>query len=406
MRKIINTPTTYIYFLFSVGIAVQIFSLILFGGNFLEKIVFDFSYFVDFFDHVRRFYLGLNNVYAEGMHACFPPLAYCMYYIISRILYKDNISKPETINTSGSGMLLICMLTAIFMMFFIFAFFRLYHGKSIASKKWMAALFMCSYPFWLAIERGNMSLFVLILLMYAMALKDSTKSWEREVALLLFAVAAALKLYPAVFGLLYLFSKRYKEAARLIIYGVLFFFLPFVFFQGMLGFQIFLHNLNAVGSGATGVTIVGICGRVGLKLGMSLERGHAIGRIISYLYFGIAIIYSCYRKDTWRTVMFLSSLMIIFVAASGTYCLIYCTIPFICYMNELKEIQNYTKMHYVYATLFVLIFSAYPIKALGSSGALYIAFYLLIAVLLIEATVHGIRRIKFRFLNNKMLSGG
>lgn len=104
--------------------------------------------------------------------------------------------------------------------------------------------------------------------------------------------------------------------------------------------------------------------------------------------------------------MFLTSLMIIFVAASGTYCLIYCVIPFICYMNELKEIQNYTKMHYVYATLFVLIFSAYPIKALGSSGALYIALYLLIAVLLIEATVHGIRRIKFRFLNNKMSSGG
>ena len=164
----------------------------------------------------------------------------------------------------------------------------------------MASLFACSYPFWLAIERGNMSLLVLILLMYAMALKDSTKIWERETALLLFAMAAALKLYPAVFGLLYLISKRYKEAVRLVIYGallfthqlygVLFFFLPFVFFQGVHGFQIFLHNINAVGSGATGVTIVGICGRLGLKLGMSLERGHAVGRIISYLYFGFVIV--------------------------------------------------------------------------------------------------------------------
>ena len=405
MKKIKIKPITYIYFLFSIGIAVQIFSLILFGGNFLEKIVYDFSYFVDFFDHVRRFYLGLDNVYAEGMHACFPPLAYCMYYLISRILYKDNINKPETINTSGSGMLLICMLTAIFIMFFIFAFFRLYHGKSIASKKWMAALFVCSYPFWLAIERGNMSLLVLILLMYAMALKDSTKIWERETALLLFAMAAALKLYPAVFGLLYLISKRYKEAVRLVIYGVLFFFLPFVFFQGVHGFQIFLHNINAVGSGATGVTIVGICGRLGLKLGMSLERGHAVGRIISYLYFGFVIVYSCHRKDTWRSVMFLTSLMIIFVSASGTYSLIYCVIPFICYMNELKEVRAYTKVHYVYATLFVLIFAAYPIEMLGSSGALYIALYLFIAVLLFEAAVHGIRRVSFGFISRKDVSG-
>lgn len=391
MKKFKLTPLTYIYFLLSIGILAQILSLILIGGNFLEKIVYDFSYFVDFFDHVRRFYLGLDNIYAEGMHACFPPLAYCMYYLVSRILYKDNIDSPETINTSGSGILVICMLTAALIMFFIFAFFRMYQGKNIMSKKWLAALLLFSYPFWLAIERGNMSFLVLILLMYAMALKDSPKSWEREAALLLFAVAAALKLYPAVFGLLYLVKKRYKEAGRLVIYGVLFFFLPFVFFQGMYGFQIFWHNLSAVGSGATGITIVGICGRIGAKLGISLERGHAVGRIISYLYFVITIIYCFRRKDTWRSVMLLASLMIIFVAASGTYCLIYCVIPFVCFMNELKEIQKYTKIHYLYATLFVLIFAAYPVKILGSSGMLYIALYLLLAVLLIEQVVHEIK---------------
>lgn len=43
-------------------------------------------------------------------------------------------------------------------------------------KKWMAVLLLCSYPFWLAIERGNMSLLVLVLLMYAMSLKDSEKN--------------------------------------------------------------------------------------------------------------------------------------------------------------------------------------------------------------------------------------
>ncbi|BFK98320.1 hypothetical protein K070079E91_06710 [Eisenbergiella porci] len=103
--------------------------------------------------------------------------------------------------------------------------------------------------------------------------------------------------------------------------------------------------------------------------------------------------------------MFLTSLMIIFVAASGTYCLIYCVIPFICYMNELKEVRAYTKVHYVYATLFVLIFAAYPIEMLGSSGALYIALYLFIAVLLFEAAVHGIRRVSFGFISRKDVSG-
>jgi hypothetical protein len=94
----------------------------------------------------------------------------------------------------------------------------------------------------------------------------------RETALFLFAIAAALKLYPAVFGILYLVKKRYKEAGRLIIYGFLFFFVPFVFFQGGNGFRIFLYNITAVGSGTTGVTIVGICGRIAGALGMSLKK--------------------------------------------------------------------------------------------------------------------------------------
>lgn len=335
MKKFKCTPVHYIYLLFSAGILALLLSLIFSGGSFLENIVFDFSLFIDFFDHIRRFYLGLSSVYEEGMHACFPPLAYCMYYLISRILYKDNIRNPEALNISGSGLLVLCLLMVAFTMFFVFALFRMYQSNRETEKKWLAALFMCSYPFWLAIERGNMSLLVLILLMYAMILKDSDKKWERETALLLFAAAAALKLYPAVFGLLYLIRKRYKEAGRLIIYGLLLFFLPFIFFDGWSGFKIFFHNITAVGSGTTGVTIVGIFGRIAVVLGMSLKEGHEIGRFISYLYFNAVLLYCFYKKESWKSITLLTSLMIVFVPASGTYCLIYCVIPFVCFMNEL-----------------------------------------------------------------------
>lgn len=396
MHKFKITPINYIYFLFTLGILALVSSLIYFGGDFLEKIVYDYSYFVDFFDHVRRFYLGLENVYTEGMHACFPPLAYCMYYLVSRILYKDNIDKPDTLNSSGSGILIICMLIMVFAVLFLFSFLKMFRENSITRKKWMAALLMCSYPFWLAIERGNMSLLVLVILMYAMAFKNSQQKYEREIALLLFAVAAALKLYPAVFGILYLINKRYKEALRLVIYGVFFFFVPFVFFQGWNGFQLFLHNLTAVGSGATGITIVGIFGRMAVNLGLSLERGHAIGRIISYIYFGFVIIYCFIKKESWKSVTLLTSLMIIFVAASGTYCLIYCSIPFVCFLNDLGQEKEVTKIQYLYSTLFVLIFAAYPVKVLGSSGMLYIALYLLIAILVFEQIICGVKSVRFR----------
>lgn len=388
MNKKMFTPIKYIYILFIVGISVSILSLILSKGVFLENITYTFSYFADFFDHVRRFYLGLDNVYFEGMHASFPPLAYCMYYPISCILYKNNIDNPYSIQTSPSGVLIVSIIIAMLAVGFVFATLKLYDESNISKKKLMSIMLLLSYPFWLAIERGNMSLLVLIILMYAFALKNSEKKFEQELAIFLFAAAFGLKLYPAIFGILYLSEKRYKEAFRLIIYGLLFFFVPFIFFQGTMGLLAFLGNITAVNSGVTGVTITGICGRILTALGMSATLGHQIGKVLSYIYFIIVIIICLFKSTSWKNIALLTSLMIIFVPASGTYCLIYWTIPFICFMNEMNRKKSYCNMDYLYATLLSLVFIAYPIKALGSSGMLYIFLYILILIILLDQVLH------------------
>lgn len=394
-RKRKLTPEMLIYILMGCGIFLQIFSLIFSRGRFLETMVYDFSRFTDFFDHIRRFYLGLDLVYQEGMHACFPPLAYCIYFLLSRVLYNDNIEAPQELAVSGSGMLLIGMMTALFALFFIFAFDRLFRVEQSAGKKLLAFLLFCSYPFWLAIERGNMSQLVLILLMYAMAFMDSGKKAEKEAALLFIAFAAGLKLYPAIMGVLYLAEKRYREAVRLVAYGVVLFFLPFVFFQGVDGFLIFLRNISAVGSGTTGITIAGLCGRMAEAAGLGLAQGHLAGRILSVLYLGIVVLFCSLNKKSWQTIALLTSLMIIFIAASGTYCLIYWVIPFLCFMNELYQRKNYRKLDYVYALLFSLVFTAYPVQALGSSGMLYAALYLLILVILVDQAVLAVQKMRY-----------
>lgn len=388
MNKKMLTPIRYVYLLFTIGISALILSLIFSKGNFLENIVYTFSYFADFFDHVRRFYLGLNNVYFEGMHASFPPLAYCIYYLISCILYKNNVKNPYSLQTSPSGVLIVSITIAILAVFFVFATLKFYEDSNISKKKLMSIMLLLSYPFWLAIERGNMSLLVLIILMYAFAMKNSEKKVERELAILLFAIAFGLKLYPAIFGVIYLSEKRYKEALRLTVYGLLFFFVPFIFFQGTVGFLAFYRNITAVGSGATGVTITGICGRISTAFGMSLTLGHQFGKILSFIYFIIVVLICSFKRTCWKNIALLTSLMIIFVPASGTYCLVYWTIPFIYFMNEMNRKKNYCKMDYLYATLFSLVFISYPIQALGSSGMLYIFLYILLLIILLEQFLH------------------
>lgn len=87
-----------------------------------------------------------------------------------------------------------------------------------------------------AIERGNISLLTAILVLAALYLKDSDNRFLRELAMILIAMAAEIKVYPAIVGLVYIKEKRYKEAVRLVIYGLLFFLVPFAFTGGIAGF--------------------------------------------------------------------------------------------------------------------------------------------------------------------------
>ena len=64
------------------------------------------------------------------------------------------------------------------------------------------------------LERGNSAIIVCILLLRAMELRERKGLIAQELALLFIAMAAAIKIYPAIFGLIYLFEKKWKEAGE------------------------------------------------------------------------------------------------------------------------------------------------------------------------------------------------
>ena len=389
-------PLGLLMLILCVGFVAEILSLFILGGDFLDNMVYKLERFPDFFHHV------VQGVYWTDIDACFPPLAYCIYYLFARILYSDNIGDPDQISYSDSGLLIIAMETVFFAVMFCCAFRMMwrdvcaYNGKEVAAKPLPGSaltedlvmiILLFSYPFWIAIERGNMTRWVLVLLMFAMALRRSTKPAARETALILIAAAAALKLYPAIWGLLYLMEKRYKEAFRLAVYGLLLFFLPFAFFGGVAGFRQFLFNITAVGSGSTGVTIIGLFGRIWEHMGLDIAAGHRVGRAAAMLYL-LTVVFLCWknrRRTGWQSIAQITSLMIVFVAECGSYCLLYWTIPFLCYVKNLRcSAEQCRRIDWLYAVLFPLTFTAYPIAAFGSSGVLYICLYILLAVIMAD----------------------
>ena len=73
---------------------------------------------------------------------------------------------------------------------------------------------------------------------------DNKNKILREIGLISLAIATSIKIHPVVFGLMLLFDKRWAEAKRCIIYGVLIFFVPFLCFGGFSEFTVLLSNLT------------------------------------------------------------------------------------------------------------------------------------------------------------------
>jgi hypothetical protein len=381
-----GTPLHWLRTLMAAGFVLEIGSLLATRGAFLNRMVYELGRFPDFFNHVRRFYLGLPTIYMADQDACFPPLAYCFYYLISRILSQDQSTDMAVLATSGYGMLVIAVVTAGFAVLFVFAAQRLCRMQPGWRKNSFLLLVLLSYPFWMAVERGNMACGVLLLILAAIPLSESKSPAKQEAGLFLFAIAAALKLYPAIFFLYYAAKKRWREAFRFVLYSLLLFVVPFVFFGGIEGFRYFWKNITAVGGGATGVTIAGIVGMVGEKLGLSLQLGHQVGKIIALAYAALVVwfVFRNIGKCLWQTMALLVSMMIIFVPASGSYCLLYFSVPLFLFVNDLLGRTFWGRRDYLYAVLFALVFYGYPVAGASVTPLLYGALYLLLGCILLD----------------------
>ena len=104
-----------------------------------------------------------------------------------------------------------------------------------------------SYPFMCtSIQRGNVCLLVAILFTLAWLWMDDASKVKQEIALLLFACCAGFKLYPAIFGLVFIKKKQWKKAGRLVVYGITTVFAPFLVIGGGHRSKGTVQNINRI----------------------------------------------------------------------------------------------------------------------------------------------------------------
>lgn len=312
----------------------------------LEDLFGDF-YNVLIYISNRNPYNNLLNGLGEKAYL---PISYLILYPFSKVGGFSNYKYLEQCYTN-LGIFLAFIFTLISVFMFMFSCNKLCEKYSI-TKKVLIPIYI-SGIFLYTIERGNLILISVSLLILFLVYYDSKNKYKRLFAAFCLALTTCLKFYPVVFGLLYLKEKRFKDAIYAAMFAIVIAFLPFLFFKGgfnNIGFLFRNMSLNSAKynevymySGMSVRNIVNyiLYGKLKISENTTLLLGN-----ISFYVLAVVIIISLFlslinkNKFNSLSLMFFSTVFL--QSNSRFYCIIY-IIPIYLFMFKELDNNNYKK---------------------------------------------------------------
>lgn len=301
-------------------------------------------------------YIGDPNTQPEKAYL---PLSYVLMRLFSNMADYKNLGPFE------AGLSSISLTTSTFAIFLVCAilFLQLYElKKGTKATKFLVALsIVLSGAFLRAFERGNIIMLAIVCVMFFIMNYKSENKVLKELSFIALAIAVALKGYPAILGILLLYEKRWLDAARLVLYGALFIFIPFLFIEGGLSnISLLLDNMK-MNSERYSHMIEGW--RFGLRYLLVLiypelnNSVYDIAKMITYVLFVLSLVVAPFMKIQWKKYAVLLSPIILMPENSGGYCILYILPFFVMFLNE----EKHKKSDILYLVLFLLIFNPYQI---------------------------------------------
>ncbi len=152
----------------------------------------------------------------------------------------------DDMRVQQSCLMIYLLYVLVLAVVWIFCVMWKYHRHMEAGAVWgtvIGGLSLLSYSSLVNIDRGNVvNMTALFLLLFLFGFRSKTP-WIRELSYVALAVAAGLRMYPAVFGIFLLADKDWKGAAKSVIYGLLSVFMPLFVFGGIGDIKIFIGQL-------------------------------------------------------------------------------------------------------------------------------------------------------------------
>ena len=353
--KDVNNTSKLFYIISFASLVVCIIMGVLSNGVTVSNLLFNKDdVFMDFFNSVVD---CSGDAYGES-GVIYPPLVVLLYKFCS-MFFNIRSMKASEVRETSLGMIIFACFTIVSYILFAKLIYK-YKNGSFANKSLFAFFTLFSFPMIYLIERGNIIVLVLPLLLYFVNEYDSDVKYKRHLAYICLAISVAIKIYPVFFGLLLLKKKKnFKNILLCIFYGAVFFFVPFIFVGGFSQLGVLIHNIlytsSMFGSKGFGFKVsisntFSLFGHVFNHVRL-FETAGTMFLIITVLAGLFLILFNKWNED-WKIYAVISLIIILVPGFSYIYSVAYMIIPLLFFLNK-KEIKW---IDYIYSLLFIAQF--------------------------------------------------
>lgn len=310
----------------------------------------------------------------EQFNALYPPLANLFFLVLYLFIpervssawpsdFWDSVAMRGTeldLRTHQAPMLLFllfsvicCWITATL----IGSFLKRYSCKHANC---VAFCIMFSPGMLYALERGNILLLTVPLLLFYVFFYKSENRVIRESALICLAFAAGLKLYPAFFGILLIREKRFKEAVRAVLYGIISVLFPLIFFkEGLTGIPMWLKAVFAFDGNISepwlGTSFAGILHRAAhyADVFLHIKVNTDWFPVLGILFSALLLVSALFCKKEWQRVLAATMAIIMFQSQAG-YVFSLLGISLVVFLTEEKSFSKENKLPFVLMALLTI----------------------------------------------------
>ena len=333
--------------------------------------------FADFFNVLRYmsdeagFYYSQLN--ASDGHSGFPISLAPMYPFAQLVDYSKMTLQDCWASRSA---MLSCVVFLVMVLFFFWDSLNRVCQKYGVSK-WNLVILLCSSVFIFSVERANVIFIGAALINYYLVYYDHRDRTWRYLALTCLCLAAALKGFPALFGLLLLKERRYRDIAFCVILTLLLVFVPFLFLEHGLdtipqmikntatNSATYLHSLNCLWGFHRVIHMVCLIGHVPEA---AIDTIIAVARMVAAVLVLLTIGLVLLEDRLSRQLLLIACAILLYPVNSGFYCGLY-FFPVILIFFSRRETT--CRSDYVILLLLCLIICPLQLTLLHKDGTLF-----------------------------------